>query len=244
MTALALTSEEHASVASERVWLAERLLKAIIDDWRGKQVKPSLAYLRALAPTAAENAPFLRDHVAMLDLPLPVAAYGQQALIALDEAGLLDDVRTEASERILLRPDKKLVRAQPAWLDRVARREPADAGQILVDAAIAFQHGDMTLQESALKVVARHLQAAGNSVLPELRDAAGRLSPGLSAQAAELFGPPHGGTAEEFAEVLPAVPGPGRCQRPSRPPLRSPRRSPWSWRTPRTWWRSSARLTG
>lgn len=232
VTALALTSEEHASVASERVWLAERLLKAIIDDWRGKQVKPSLAYLRALAPTAAENAPFLRDHVAMLDLPLPVAAYGQQALIALDEAGLLDDVRTEASERILLRPDKKLVRAQPAWLDRVARREPADAGQILVDAAIAFQHGDMTLQESALKVVARHLQAAGNSVLPELRDAAGRLSPGLSAQAAELFGPPHGGTAEEFAEVLPAVPGPGRCQRPSRPPLRSPRRSPWSWRTP------------
>lgn len=232
VTALALTSEEHASVASERVWLAERLLKAIIDDWRGKQVKPSLAYLRALAPTAAENAPFLRDHVAMLDLPLPVAAYGQQALIALDEAGLLDDVRTEASERILLRPDKKLVRAQPAWLDRVARREPADAGQILVDAAIAFQHGDMTLQESALKIVARHLQAAGNSVLPELRDAAGRLSPGLSAQAAELFGPPHGGTAEEFAEVLPAVPGPGRCQRPSRPPLRSPRRSPWSWRTP------------
>jgi len=145
----------------------------------------------------------------MLDLALPVAAYAQEALIALDEAGLLeDDVRTEASERILLRPDKKLVRAQLAWLDRAARRDPPRAARLLVDAAIAFQHTDMALQESALKVVARHLPAAGDSVIPELRDAAGRLSPGLSAQAAELFGLPRGGTAEEFAEVLPAVPGP------------------------------------
>lgn len=209
VTALALTPEEHAGVATERVRIIEPVLASLLQEDRRKVIADSVAFLRALAPAAAENALFLRDHVAMLDLPLPVAAYGQQALIALDEAGLLeDDVRTEASERILLRPDKKLVRAQLAWLDRVARREPGDAGQILVDAAIAFQHGDMTLQESALKVVARHLQAAGNSVLPELRDAAGRLSPGLSAQAAELFGPPHGGTAEEFAEVLPAVPGP------------------------------------
>ncbi|WP_030186147.1 DUF6493 family protein, partial [Streptomyces sp. NRRL S-813] len=165
--------------------------------------------MRALALTPSEYTPFLRDHVAMLDLSLPVAAYGQEVLIALDEAGLLeDDVRTEASERVLLRPEKKLVRAQLSWLGRVVRRDPSRAGRALADAAITFQHPDMALQESALKLVARHLKRAGSSVLPELRTAAGQLSPGLTARAAELFGPLLDPVAGRSVEVLPAVPEP------------------------------------
>jgi Family of unknown function (DUF6493) len=129
-------------------------------------------------------------------------------LIALDGAGLLeDDVLTEACERVLLRPDKKLVRAQLAWLARVIKRDPARTGRILLDAAITFQHREADLQERALDLIAKHLPAAGDAVLPELREAAESLSPGLAARAADLFGAPDE-TAERFEEVLPIVPEP------------------------------------
>ncbi|MFD0852122.1 hypothetical protein ACFQ07_07815, partial [Actinomadura adrarensis] len=52
------------------------------------------------------------------------------------------------------------------------------------------------------------VDAAGDSVLPELRTAAEGLSPGLSKQAAELFGPPQETLTEPFAKVLPPVPEP------------------------------------
>ena len=113
----------------------------------------------------------------------------------------------EMCQRILLRPEKKLVRAELAYLDRAARRDPARAARLVVDAATAFQHPDPALQERALDVIARHLQAAGDSVLPELRAAAEWLSPAFSARAVELFGASQD-TAEQFSEVLPAVPGP------------------------------------
>jgi hypothetical protein len=77
----------------------------------------------------------------------------------------------------------------------------------VVDAATAFQDPDPALQERALDVIARHLQAAGDSALSELRAAAEWLSPAFSARAVELFGAPRD-TAERFSEVLPAVPGP------------------------------------
>ncbi|MFI7610308.1 DUF6493 family protein [Nonomuraea terrae] len=207
---LGLTPDEHAMMAAERVALAEPVVARLLLGGSRHELAPHLAFLHALALTPAEYAPFLRDHVAMLDLSLPVAAHGQEVLIALDGAGLLEeDVLTEACERVLLRPEKKLVRAQLSWLARVIRRDPARAGQILRDAAITFQHRDADLQERALDMIAKHLRTAGDSVLPELREAAESLSPGLTARAAELFGPPAADdTAERFEEVLPVVPVP------------------------------------
>ncbi|SIS03870.1 DUF6493 family protein [Micromonospora avicenniae] len=216
---LALTPAEQSQKAAERNALAEPALAQLLQNGSQKQTAPHLALLRALGLTPAEKVPFLRDHVAMLDLSSPVAGYGQEVLIELDTAGLLeDDVRTEASERVLLRPEKKLVRAQLTWLDRVARRDPTRTGQILLEVAIAFQHADLALQEQALKIVARHLptvkRAADGSVPPELRKAAESLSPGLAARAAELFGPPQDSAVnqvaevEPYVEVLPAVPEP------------------------------------
>ncbi|MGW7520532.1 DUF7824 domain-containing protein [Streptomyces sp. NPDC054796] len=213
---LALTPEEHARMTPERVAFVELLLARLLQDGTRDETAPHLKLLRALALAPAENAPFLRDHVAMLDLSLPVATYGQEVLIALDEAGLLeDDVRTETCERVLLRAEKKLVRAQLSWLDRVARRArrtPERVDQVLVDAAVAFQHRDTVLAERALGLVARHLKAAGGAVLPELRTAAGALGPEHAARAAELFGPPEepedGTAAEPYAEVLPDASGP------------------------------------
>ncbi|WP_254399635.1 DUF6493 family protein [Streptomyces sp. AC602_WCS936] len=209
--AVPLTADEHARTAPERAALAKTLLPHLLQGGALRTITPVVAFLRALAPTPAEKAPFLRDHVAMLDLSSPVASHGQEVLRELDEAGLLEeDVLSEACERILLRPEKKLVRAQLSWLDRVARREPGRAGRVLADAVLAFGHPDVSVQERALRLVARHLKNAGDPVRAELRTAAASLGPGLSARAAELLGTGHDNGAERVAEaeVLPYLPGP------------------------------------
>lgn len=224
LTQLALTPAEHASVSRERVALAEPLVALLLQDGTRADTAPPLAYLRALALTPAENAPALRDHVALLDLSSPVATYGQEVLIGLDEAGLLEpDVLTEVCERVLLRPEKKLVRAQLIRLDRAARKDPARAARTVLDAATALDHREVDLQERALDVIARHLKAAGDSVLPELRTAAARINPALTARAAELLAAaPEQLTDEpdqfadqfadqltdQYADALPAVPEP------------------------------------
>ncbi|MEV0597188.1 DUF6493 family protein [Nonomuraea cavernae] len=162
-----------------------------------------------MVPTPAEQAAVARDYLALLDGSPPVADHGQEVLAGLDELGLVEwELVEEAGERVLLRPEKKLVRAQLSWLDRVAKRDPARAGQVVTAAATAFDHRDAALQERALAVIGRHLKAAGESVLPELRTAAERLGLGLSARAAVLFGMPSAGTTEERADVLPVVSGP------------------------------------
>ncbi|GAB3456839.1 DUF6493 family protein [Streptomonospora sediminis] len=190
--AFALAHAEEAWPAGERAALRERLLARLLQERSRNETAAGLAALRALAPVPAENAVFVRDFTAMLDLSSPVAAYGQRVLAGLDEAGLLEaDVRTEACERVLLRPEKKLVRAQLSWLDKAARRAPGQAGRILVEAAAAFQHPDVDVQERTLKLIGRHLRRAGGDVLPELRAAAG-TSAGLAERARELLGPETG----------------------------------------------------
>lgn len=173
------------------------------------EMRPWLDCLRIMAPTPAEQAAVARDYLALLDGSPPVAEHGQEVLAALDELGLVErELMGEAAERVLLRPEKKLVRAQLAWLDRAAKRDPARADQVVTAAATAFDHRDAALQERALAVVGRHLKAAGESVLPELRTVAERLGPGLSARAAGLFGMPSAAPGEALADVLPVVSGP------------------------------------
>ncbi|WP_371600172.1 DUF6493 family protein [Streptomyces sp. NBC_00564] len=209
LEAFALSPAEHAGVARERAALVDHLLGRLLEDGTRMEIAPFLVFLRALASTPAEQALVVRDYLALLDRSLPVATYAQEVLTGLDEAGLLEPgLFTEACERVLLRPEKKLVRAQLGWLGRVARRDPARAGRVLVDAATTFGHREMTLQEQALKLVAKHLKAADDSVLPELRTAAEQLSPGLSARAAELLGTPQDAVTEPYADVLPSVPEP------------------------------------
>ncbi|MFS8201189.1 DUF6493 family protein [Streptomyces sp. CWNU-52B] len=230
LEALALTPAEHAGVAPERAALVGDHLGRLLDDGTRVETAPSLSFLRALDATPAENAPLAREYVALLDGSLPVATYAQEVLTGLDEAGLLEPgLRTEACERVLLRPEKKLVRAQLMWLDKAVRRDPSRAARTLADVAIAFEHRDMALQERALAVIGRHLKAADESALPglpelsglraELRSAAARLTPGLAARAAELFGAPEGlATERPYADTLPRVPEPS----PVPDPLASP----------------------
>ncbi|WP_416960362.1 DUF6493 family protein [Streptomyces sp. Agncl-13] len=207
---LALAPHEHALVADERAALVGTLLARLLQDGTRMETAPPLAFLRALAPTPAENTSVVRDHVALLDGSLPVAGYAQEALTGVDEAGLLEpDVLTEICERVLPRPEKKIVRAQLAWLDRKIRRDPTLAARVLADVAMTFDHRDTSLQERALGVVARHLKTAGDAVLPDLRTAAGRLGPGLAERAAELLGVSGEFTVvERVADVLPVLTGP------------------------------------
>jgi Trp operon repressor len=213
LTALALTPAEHASVTEDRIRLVEPLLADLLQADERKRVAASLAYLSALAPTAPENARFTREYVALLDRSSPVAGHAQEVLLGLDEAGLLDhETFTEVCQRVLLRPEKKLVRAQLAGLDHAAGRDPGRAARLVADAATAFQHQDPAVQERALDVIARHLGAAGDSARPGLRAAAEWLSPAFSARCAELFGAAadaaRSDPGDAVAEVLPALPEP------------------------------------
>jgi hypothetical protein len=208
LTTLALSPTEHARVAGTRVETLDRCLERLLEDGTRPELAPWLDFLRVLAPTPAEHAAVARDYLALLDGSPPVVDYAQEVLAGVDEAGLIEpEFVVEAGERVLLRPEKKIVRAQLSWLDKAAKRDPARAGQVVIAAAAVFEHRDSALQERALAVVAKHLKAAGESVLPDLRVAAERLSPAHSARAAELFGTPADAT-EQVVDVLPAVPEP------------------------------------
>ncbi|MFC8448086.1 DUF6493 family protein [Kitasatospora sp. NPDC057223] len=178
-----------------------------------------LAMLQAFGLTPEEYAGHARTLLALLDGLSPVAEYAQQVLAGLDEAGLVEpELLGEASETVLFRTEKKLVRAQLGWLAAAARREPARSGPVVLAAAVAFGHPDAALQERALNVVARHLRAAGEAVLPELREAAGVLDPAHHRRAAELFGLTVVQPDEAPADLLPPVPRP----RPLAPPIATP----------------------
>ncbi|MFE2111193.1 DUF6493 family protein [Kitasatospora sp. NPDC059463] len=171
-----------------------------------------LTVLVALAPTPAEYAARARDLLALLDGLPAVAGHAQQVLAGLDEAGLIEpEAVVEASAVVLFRSEKKLVRAQLAWLEKAARRSPERSGAVVLAAAGAFGHPDGALQERALNVVARRLKAAGEAVLPELLLAAEALNPAHHARAGELFGAPvagSGGDDTAWDELLPPAPVP------------------------------------
>ncbi|MFG2818235.1 DUF6493 family protein [Kitasatospora sp. NPDC048365] len=195
----------------DRADLLDRVLARLVRGGRPGELRAVQAVLAALAPTAAENTARMRSYLALLDAPSAVAGHAQAVLIGLDAV----DVLGEASQVLLFRPEKKLVRAQLAWLDRLARADAELAGEVVLAAAGALGHPDRGLQEAALKVVARHLDAAGPAVLPELRAAAEALDPAHRAAAEQLFGPGGADGAEgadgadpdgEYVELLPPVP--------------------------------------
>ncbi|MEV7778572.1 DUF6493 family protein [Kitasatospora sp. NPDC088351] len=205
----------------DRAGLIDRCLARLVRGGRPGDQRLFLVTLQALAPTPGEYAGQVRSLVALLDGLSAVAGHAQQVLTELDEAGLVEaEVLTEASAVVLFRTEKKLVRAQLGWLEKAARRSPERAGPVVLAAAEAFGHPDTALQERALNVVARHLKAAGEAVLPELRFAAEGLSPAHHARAGVLLGAPVGGDDPDtgWTELLPPVPVP----RPLGEPIATP----------------------
>ncbi|MFJ9459884.1 DUF6493 family protein [Kitasatospora sp. NPDC101447] len=198
----------------DRAAVLDRCVARLLRGGKPADQRAFLDVLRALAPTPGEYAARVRDVVALLDGPSVIAGHAQEVLAELDEAGLIEpEVLHEASEVVLFRTEKKLVRAQLGRLERAARRAPERSGPVVLAAARAFGHADPGIQERALNVVARHLGAAGGEVLPELRSAAEALNPVHHRRAGELFGAPVGSGEDDapdtgWTEVLPPVPVP------------------------------------
>ncbi|MFE6872454.1 DUF6493 family protein [Kitasatospora sp. NPDC057692] len=192
--------------------LVDLCLGRLVRGGRTPDQRSFLTVLTALAPTPQEYAARVRDLLALLDGPSVVAGHAQQVLAGLDEAGLVaPEVAGEASAVVLFRSEKKLVRAQLAWLEQAAKRSPERSGPVVLAAAEAFGHPDSALQERALNLVARRLKAAGEAVLPELLLAAEALHPTHRARAGELFGAPVGGSGGDdtaWDELLPPAPVP------------------------------------
>ncbi|MFF0728557.1 hypothetical protein [Streptomyces sp. NPDC004134] len=163
-----------ASLAADGTLDAGRLHDAVLASLvRGTgaaaDVRFRLWTLELLAPSAEECATYEDDYVRLLlDGPSTVAAHAQQVL-----AGILAPARVvEVSRDALLRPEKKLVRAQLGWLDRVVREEPAIAGDavgVLTEVRDALE--DAALRERIERLIARHLPedatAPAPSALPE-----------------------------------------------------------------------------
>nr|BFD94601.1 DUF6493 family protein [Kitasatospora sp. Xyl93] len=183
-----------ADGTADRTELLDRCLARLLRGGKPADQRAFLEVLRALDPTPEEYAARVRDVVALLDGLSVLAGHAQEVLAGLDEAGLIEpEVLTEASAVVLFRSEKKLVRTQLTWLEKAARRAPERSGPVVLAAAEAFGHPDAALQERALNVVARHLEAAGEAVVAELRAAAEALNPAHHRRAGELFGAPVGG---------------------------------------------------
>ncbi|MEU3565828.1 DUF6493 family protein [Kitasatospora sp. NPDC006786] len=202
-----------AAGAVDRTELLDRCLARLLRGGKPGDQRAFLEVLRALDPTPAEYAARVRDLVALLDGQSVLAGHAQEVLAGLDEAGLIEpEVLPEASAVVLFRTEKKLVRAQLAWLDKAARRAPDRSGPVVLAAAEAFGHPDAALQERALNVVARHLKAAGEAVVAELRTAAEALNPAHHRRAGDLLGAPVGGDEDDpdagWNAFLPPAPEP------------------------------------
>ena len=153
---------------------------------RGAAMRPVLATWRRLAPSLDECAEHRAGLLAALaGSSSPVAGTAQRALRNLDDAGRLDAASvTAAAEAVLARGEKKLLRAQLAWLDRAAARHPEAAPALLtaVAARLGAAPGD-DLADRSLRVLGHHPGA------PEaLRPVTDHLGGDLRRRADEMLG--------------------------------------------------------
>ncbi|MGW3446104.1 DUF7825 domain-containing protein [Streptomyces sp. NPDC001076] len=173
-----------------------------------------LPLLGLLALTRDEVRERVADWTALArDAVSPVAAHAQSVLGALALDGDLTARQlAEASEGLLFRAEKKLVRAQLVLLGKVLARDPSSAAELLPAVAQAFGHEDTQVQERALKLVERHAkrldgEAASQS---DVAVAVEQLSPALRVRAAAVLGIAPAAEFAVYEEVLPPVPEPIR----------------------------------
>ncbi|MFF7471988.1 DUF6493 family protein [Streptomyces sp. NPDC008092] len=173
-----------------------------------------LPLLGLLALTRDETRERVADWTALArDAVSPVAAHAQSVLAALALDGDLTPRQlAEASEGLLFRAEKKLVRAQLVLLGKVLAHDTSAAAELLPAVAQAFGHEDTQLQERALKLVERHAKRldGADGVRSEIAVAAEGLSPALRVRAAAALGIVPAAAAEAYEEMLPPAPEPFR----------------------------------
>ncbi|GAA1641090.1 DUF6493 family protein [Actinoplanes couchii] len=183
----------------------DRLIRGDRPAW----LRPFTELHDALAPTVDELAGAAGDYAGLLArAPSPIAGMAQRALRSVDEAGRLEfETLLETSGTTLLRTEKGLVKTQLSWLEKVARRQPDRAGEVLETVAVAFGHPALDVQERALTLVGRWIGRLDPATVARLAGASVVLTGDLPARAAELFG-----TAapepEQVETGVPALPAP------------------------------------
>ncbi|WIM99075.1 DUF6493 family protein [Actinoplanes oblitus] len=159
-----------------------------------------------LKPTLDELAGYALDYARLLpDAPGAVATLAQKALRTIDDAGRLElETLLDASGPTLVRKEKTLVKAQLSWLERVSRRQPERAGEVLETVAAAFGHPALDVQERALTMIGKQVGRLDADVVARLAEASAMLAGDLPRRAAELFG-----TVAEAPAEIPELPPAG-----------------------------------
>jgi hypothetical protein len=197
--------------------LASCLLRLRAGDRPGA-IKPVVQLHGLLRPTIDEYAGHRQEYLGMLSSPhAPVAELAQRALRAVDEAGRLTvDEAVEAAYAVLLRPEKKLVRAQLGWLAAALGR--ATDPRLLGAVAAGLGNESVDLAEQALHLAGKHLPACGEAGRRLLGEAAAGLEGDLRRQADLLLAAeqPAGGqpTGEQPTGEQPTPEQPG-CEPPA-----------------------------
>ncbi|MEV6306650.1 DUF6493 family protein [Actinoplanes sp. NPDC051861] len=188
----------------DRATILDATVDRLVRGDRTNALRPFALMHDALAPTLDEMARHVPAYGRLLPhAPSAVAGLAQKALRAVDDAGRLDlQTLLEVSAATLLRTEKTLVKTQLTWLERVLRREPSRAGEIVETVAVAFGHPALDIQERALTLIGKHTGGLDAGTTARLAGAAGALAGDLPGRAATLFG----GTAETV--TLPGLPPP------------------------------------
>lgn len=181
----------------------DRLVRGDRPAW----LRPFALLHDALAPTVDEMVEHAPAYARLLsDAPSAVAGLAQRALRGVDDAGKLEfEALMEASQATLVRPEKGLVKAQLSWLEKVVRREPDRAGEVLVTVAVAFDHPALEVQDRALSLVSRRVRDVDAVTVTLLAEAARGLAGDLPGRAEALFGTAVQATGPSNAG-LPALP--------------------------------------
>lgn len=191
----------------ERKMILDQTVDRLLRGGKPQVVRPFVLLHDALAPDLDEVSGHALDYARLLpEAPGAVATLAQKALRTVDEAGRLElETLLDTSGPTLVRKEKTLVKAQLTWLEKVTRREPARAAEILETVAVAFGHPALDVQERALTLIGKQITKLDAATVARLADASAVLAGDLPGRAAELFGVSEP-EAEEAPELLPAAP--------------------------------------
>ncbi|BCJ46647.1 hypothetical protein GCM10010168_38300 [Actinoplanes ianthinogenes] len=170
-------------------------------------LRPFVLLHDLLEPTLDELSSHALDYARLLpDAPGTVAALAQKALRTVDDAGRLElETLLDTSGPTLVRKEKTLVKSQLTWLDKVSRRHPDRAGEVLETVAAAFGHPALDVQDRALTLIGKQTGKLDADTVARLADASAVLAGDLPRRAAELFGTMAEAPAE-VPELPPAAP--------------------------------------
>ncbi|GAA0477925.1 DUF6493 family protein [Actinoplanes campanulatus] len=188
----------------DRQSLLDGCVQRLVAGDRPGSIRRVVVLHRLLDPTAGEFAARRAECLAMLSGPeSTVADLALQGLRRADDAGLIEiDTVAEAAFTVLLRKEKKLVRAQLDWLAAALARK---ADPLLFEALLTgLGNPAVDLAEQVLRAAATHLPVFGAAGRESLAAAVAGFQGDLRRQAEELLGA--GGPADLAAVALPPVP--------------------------------------